>query len=305
MMSKPERVAKILLQAEAALANGRLPDVKSFLGKCEYLQSSATMSRVGRAALGMLRTWAYSSPKRATDDYPLSELACEAILFLIALLSRLPPRVFDFRHRAQADREPPIVLYTDAMGQGSFGRIGIVIYDPIDRESVWRHASAVVPPHIVAALRARDHYIMPYETVAPVVALMSRPTQFAGRHVICFVDNTGALFGLGKGDCHDMDSARMIHVFHTMCAALNISVWFEYVPSGANCADLPSRNEFALLEEMGSASFSGQLQWPDIQSSLATVFGDLWAAHAPAPSRASKRQSAAVAAELSKRRRTG
>jgi hypothetical protein len=305
MRSKPERVARLMEAAREALAAGTLTDCKSFLGKCEYLQSSATTTRVGRAALGMLRAWDEARPSRHTEHYPLSELACEAVLFLLAILPRLPPRVFDFRRR---EVKPPIVLYTDAMGEGTFGRIGIVIYDPLDKEHVWRDASAVVPPSLVAALRPRQQYIMPFETLAPVVALLTRPAQFTDRHVICFVDNTGALFGLGKGNCGDMDSARMIHVFHTMCAALGVSVWFEYVPSGANIADLPSRDEFALLRQMGSVSFSEDIVWPDVQSSLSTVFADLWAAHAPAPSRSQKRQLAAIEkerSELRKRGRTG
>ena len=305
MRSKPERVARAMLAIAEALHSHKLLDCASFLGKIEYLQSSATTTRVGRAALGLLRAWESERPARGGAEYPLSELACEALLFLLAVLPRLPPRTFDFRAR-QVVPDPPIVLYTDAMGQGTFGRIGIVIYDPLDKDRKWRHASSVVPPPLVAAMRVRKQYIMPFETVAPVVALLTRPAQFKGRHVILFVDNTGALFGLGKGDCHDVDSARMVHVFHTLCAALGISVWLEYVPSGANISDLPSRDEFALLESMGSASFSADLVWPDLQSSLAAVFGDLWAKHAPSPSRATKRQAEAIDSALAdiKRRRS-
>ena len=110
---------------------------------------------------------------------------------------------------------------------------------------------------------------------------LSRPDQFRDREVVCFIDNTGALFGLEKGDCRDVDCARMINVFHTLCAACNVSVWFEHVPSGANLADLPSRDDFELLLELGSTSFSSELVWPDLTASMPEVFSDLWRRYSP------------------------
>ena len=51
--------------------------------------------------------------------------------------------------------------------------------------------------------------------------------------MIHFIDNVGAYSGLGKGYSRDVDSGRMISVFHTMNVALGANVWFEYVPSKA------------------------------------------------------------------------
>ena len=45
-----------------------------------------------------------------------------------------------------------------------------------------------------------------------------------------------------------------------MCAAAGTQVWFEYVPSGANIADLPSRDDFELLAELGSVPFDIKIQ---------------------------------------------
>ena len=101
--------------------------------------------------------------------------------------------------------------------------------------------------------------------------------------------NTGALFGLGKGDCKDADCARLIHIFHTLCLALDISVWFEYVASGANLADLPSRGDRELLIELGSTPFS-HVEWPDLSSS----FESIWERFSPRPSTGDKRRRAAI-----------
>ena len=95
-------------------------------------------------------------------------------------------------------------------------RIGVALYDPLDEESPWRDLSAEVPAHIIASWTEREQYITQLETLAPLVAALSRPNQLRGRDVICFVDNTGALFGLGKGDCKDADCARLIHSLHAL-----------------------------------------------------------------------------------------
>ena len=77
-------------------------------------------------------------------------------------------------------------------------------------------------------------------------------SAFRDREVVHYIDNSGALFGLGKGASRDVPTARLVHIFHALAAALGMLVWFSYVPSKANVADLPSRLEFGLLREMGS-----------------------------------------------------
>ena len=133
--------------------------------------------------------------------------------------------------------------------------------------------------------------------MAGVAAYTSRPDHLRGRDVIHFIDNTGALFGLAKGYSGDDDSARMIHALHTVLAAIDCNVWLEYVQSGANISDPPSRGKFELLAEMGSVSFPTILppvggDWEDVYTSLFTEL-------APRPSAGAKRSRAEIASELS------
>ena len=95
-----------------------------------------------------------------------------------------------------------------------------------------------------------------------MAAYTSRPKQLRERDVIHFIDNTGAIFGITKGYSADLDSARLISVFHTLNAALGANVWFEYVASAANIADLPSRGELELLlsPQYGARPFD--VVWP-------------------------------------------
>ena len=44
----------------------------------------------------------------------------------------------------------------------------------------------------------------------------------------------------------------MVNVYHAQLARHRITAYLDYVPSKANIADLPSRNEFTLLTSLGS-----------------------------------------------------
>ena len=70
--------------------------------------------------------------------------------------------------------------------------------------------------------------------------------------MIHFIDNTAAASGMAKGYSSVPDSARIIHAFHALNVNLQTNVHFEWVKSEANIADMPTRNNFALLQEYGS-----------------------------------------------------
>ena len=143
--------------------------------------------------------------------------------------------------------------------------------------------------------------------MVPPATLASWPELFREREVILFVDNTQAVFNLASGSARAHDSARMVHIFHCMCAALGTRVWIEYVPSGANIADQPSRLEFALLTEMGSVDISAGLKWPDLSPAWTGVFDRIFDDLSPKPTRgelkARKRVAEAIDEETNRRTR--
>ena len=102
------------------------------------------------------------------------------------------------------------------------------------------------------------------------------------------------MYTLASGYARQHDAARMVHVFHCACAALNAQVWFEHVASGANIADQPSRGEMSLLRELGSVSFDAGLRWPDMSDSWSGAFERIFDEFAPPPGRAEKRARAAM-----------
>ena len=115
-------------------------------------------------------------------------------------------------------------------------------------------------------VREREQYVGQLEVLAAVAAYTSRPEQLRDRDVIHFIDNTGAIFGIAKGYSADLDSARLISVFHTLNAALGANVWFEYVASAANISDLPSRGELDLLLSPPYAARRFDVAWPPTEA---------------------------------------
>ena len=106
----------------------------------------------------------------------------------------------------------------------------------------------------------RKNYIGQLELLAAVAVYYSVP-ELRGRRVLHWIDNTGVISALTKGYSRAPDSVRIFHVFKAFCLGLGVSIWFQWVPSKANIADLPSRSEFALLRRFGASEvplvFSG------------------------------------------------
>ena len=155
-------------------------------------------------------------------------------------------------------------------------------------EKRWYHSESRVSADLLDRFQMRQQYVGQLEVLAAVAAYTTFPGRLRGREVVHFIDNTGALFGLMKGYSRDVDSARLVHSFHTVCAALGSRVWLAYVASKANLADLPSRGSFELLEqELGSTRVEFVL--PPLQLSWSGSFAYLFNEYAGLRARRFKR----------------
>ena len=93
----------------------------------------------------------------------------------------------------------------------------------------------------------RKTYIAELETLAAISVYTTYPDLFKGRKVNHFIDNTVALSALVHGYSGKPDLAKSVNVFYLQMLSLRASVYFEYVPSKANIADLPSRRDYTQL----------------------------------------------------------
>ena len=103
------------------------------------------------------------------------------------------------------------------------------------------------PPPRLLAHRPKNN-IAELETLAAISAYSTYPSIIAGRKVNHFIDNTVALSALVHGYSGKPDLAKAVNVFYLQMLSLRASVFFDFVPSKANIADLPSRNMFVELE---------------------------------------------------------
>jgi hypothetical protein len=62
-----------------------------------------------------------------------------------------------------------------------------------------------------------------------------------GRDVMHYVDNQGAVYSLIGGASKDADLNRICMISQMRTSMLGCNVWYDYVPSAANIADLPTR----------------------------------------------------------------
>ena len=86
------------------------------------------------------------------------------------------------------------------------------------------------------------------EDAAAAVYVSFPRGAFDDEDVLHFIDNSSALYGMVKGYSSRPDSVAIIRAFHAANLALRANVYFSYVASKANVADLPSRGALREME---------------------------------------------------------
>jgi hypothetical protein len=77
--------------------------------------------------------------------------------------------------------------------------------------------------------------------LAILVLLLTAPEELRGTHLILFEDNLAALSNVLAGAAGDADSRELVGAVWLVAAALQLTLWIEYVPSESNPADAFSR----------------------------------------------------------------
>ena len=210
------------------------------------------------------------------DAEGLDEGIRSALAFFIDLLPSLRPHVVNLAQ----DRRPLAVVWSDAcyatgrgLEEGSLWRAGVgfvVAIPPSDEEEAdgdasFFHGMAEVPADYMAALVVRRQQIGQLELIAALLPYFSPELRgrLRGHRIVHYIDNTSAVAALVKGYSSAPDSARIVHAFHSHSLQLCAGVWFQYVNTKANVADLPSRGDVAFLSDV-LQSTEVSVHWPDI-----------------------------------------
>lgn len=253
-----ERGESIANEAEAFLAADALPpgSAAKFAGRLAFATSWAA-GRLGRPVLRPIFDQAHRDGERQIS--PLLPSVRGALAFLIEVLRRpggLPPRIFRFARAAK----PTVRIWTDAMYvPGSPAGIAFYVEFPAEPgrgspRTERFHGSVFVGAEVTDRfVPEKTQYIGQLELLAALTPYTSLRERLKGRRVVHWIDNTSAIAALCKGYSAAPDSARILQAFATLRMDIDCPIWFQWVPSKANIADLPSRREFGLLEELGSS----------------------------------------------------
>jgi hypothetical protein len=95
-------------------------------------------------------------------------------------------------------------------------------------------------------LKEKKQFICFLELLALAAPLL------AGRDILHFGDNSAANTSAIRGYSSAPDMARVVSALHLQWLRLRVRKWIEYVKSGANGSDDPSRGGVALLAEQPS-----------------------------------------------------
>ena len=274
---KESRRRKLLDELKAVRDSGKLTSAQAarLRGKLFFLTTTAFFG-VGRPALQAFTARQYSSEKGAEIGPHLRQ----AINFFILLLQRLPPVKFPL---IDSSREP-LYIWTDAAweplkhgsgelvtaldDQGQLFYLGqadvaFVVFDP--ESGVWHEGHSEVGFDVMRFMvPGKKTYIGQLEALAAACVLESLPPSLlSGREAMWWIDNLAAKYGLQKGYSKVDDSGRIINAFKVKQAELGLAIWFEYVPSAQNLADLPSRGRFGEMREVVSrlAELVGASGW--------------------------------------------
>jgi hypothetical protein len=168
------------------------------------------------------------------------------------------------------EQQPWAHLYADARGMPP--RLAAVLF--IDGCKYF--CDAAPPPELLQKFRPRsDNQIMGLELLAIGLGLSSFKQQLAKRRIVIWSDNTGAEAAARSGRASQFDHTCVAHCLWTLLAKLRAEAVVMRVPTDDNIADLPSREEYGLLESIGAqrvhASLDKELCNPVAWESLSLV----------------------------------
>ena len=260
-------------------------EASSLLGSLGFTLTAA-YGAVGRAASQPLVQRAHHDGS-CTGWTPALESMCE---YFIALLPRLP----ELRLQLGARAGGHVIVWTDASHSPSFSGLGVVLLDTATGKRY--EAESPVPRWVFSLLAGAEHSINQLEALALVAARLTFPDVMYGRACLHFVDNTSALSAAVHGYSSKPDMAVITNMLHSVDAALRVDCYYEWVPSAANIADIPSRDPrtrtstcVGIMARLGATRralrLPSQVQWRDLTLLLDARSAISGAATCPLPAR--------------------
>ena len=179
----------------------------------------------------------------------------EGLRDILRLLDAVVDQLPSFTVHLRQDRiRPMCVVLTDASFATGHTWLGFLIMCPI-RGDLW--AGAATPAWLLRVLQThkqRDTYIGQLESAvvsSPLLSVLDRfPDILSDRPVMHYIDNQGSLYSVINGRSSDDDTNRLVFASRLYYARARCDVWYDYVPSASNIADLPTRLDAAAFTRL-------------------------------------------------------
>ena len=294
-----KRCEEILLQLRECERRGLITimEAAAVLGRLGFILTASYRS-LGRAALQpLIKRAAAKKPSRGfSGTRQLWTVAMSHMTdFLQELLSNLPPLEFCFGRYTGGK----VIVYSDASFSMTRSGLGFVVIDQESRQRFVR--AAVCPPWLLVIWSGADRapwllhddlrdaekqqqHINALELLALVAVVWTCGVEiFRDRQVLFFIDNTAALSAAVRGCAKSPHLAALSNTLHLSLACLKCQPWFEWVPSNANPADIPSRgcgeDEQAFYDSHDIQHWPTEMRFPSFEQLKAPKFGDVTQAH--------------------------
>ena len=219
--------------------------------------------KIGRA---MLRPF-FAQQYAPLRGYRMSPSLKKAVDWWLEVLADRVTQKVPTRRRTKM-----VQLFTDARSKPP--RLAAVL---VTEEGIW-YTDLEPSQELWDTLRdRRDKQIMAWEMLAIALGTSTFAEQLKGKLVRVWCDNVGAEKALSAGAAKATDHNMQIHALWLQAARNGHGLWIERVPTDDNVADLPSREEYELLERIGAqwtkpvmdCAFEDPSKWSMVGKSLA------------------------------------
>ena len=268
LLIKDSRKVELIEELKAIKHTGSL--VPGQAGKLKgklMFGASQLWGKVGRAFLRAISHRQYEKPisfrdQSETLDHDQLTPALEfSVDQWINLIARGPPREIGDTDPRPSD----VVIFTDGFTpdhrkeESGPSRVGGVLFDRSMKNPV--QFTSEVFDHVIEKWIPRKTQIVMVELVAAVLALTSFGSKLKGKFVLLLIDSEAVEGALIKGYSGTEDVCELVGLFWDLAAALKCQIYIDRVPTDANPADYPSRNDLLKGREAGWET--AEISWPD------------------------------------------
>ena len=201
--------------------------------------------RCGRAMLRPVYRQQYA-PLRSGR---VSTLLASSLRWWRQLLISEPVRVVG----AYSSQREVVHMFTDAAGEGGLCAL-------LHARRRWYGCHMTTPRDVYSMLcRRKDEQILALEMLAVLIAIDTFLDLIADCAVVFHIDNAGVVGILRCGAARAPDHNILSFSFWAQVAQQHIAAWLEWVPSGLNIADGPTRHDYSIYETLRATVVDARL----------------------------------------------